>query len=263
MSTESRSSTATTPGSSPATAPASRRRRYVTFRIAAVVAALTFLVLFNALPALLTPWVDFADTTDHGWARTPELHRVADSGAALLMTAVAAASVILAVRPTRNAATTMWLISTLTMIFLMSIGSSAIQGHDLMVAVITAAILLGVFVVPLALLSPDRRSLLRAGVTQAVGSAAPRPSRLVLLGLSCLMAAGPLLGVGVIAWRLSGGVFEAPQEDDVIGLAMLGASVALGAWLCLRAHEGWRALAILLLAMTAYAVAAGVSLALA
>ncbi|WP_167046340.1 hypothetical protein [Salinibacterium sp. ZJ454] len=239
--------------------PLTRRRRHITFRVVAVVIAVVFLGLFNSLVALLTPWVEFSDAIDHGWVRTPELHRVADSAAALLMTAVAAASVIAAVRPVLNAATTIWTAATLTMIFAMSVASSAVQGANVVTAVVTAVIFLAVLVLPFVLFSPHRRAMLSGGGGLDSGERPGRPAR---IGLGILGALGAALTIGIVGWRISGGVFESPREDDVIGLAMLGVSLAFGAWLCLRGRRGWRTLAMLLVAMAVYAVAAGVSLAL-
>ncbi|WP_344293304.1 hypothetical protein, partial [Agromyces neolithicus] len=62
-----------------AKAPASRVRRYITFRILAVAVALLFVVGFGVWLSILTPWIARGDETDHGWTRTPELHRLADT----------------------------------------------------------------------------------------------------------------------------------------------------------------------------------------
>lgn len=62
-------------------------------------------------------------------------------------------------------------------------------------------------------------------------------------------------------WRWSGGLFEDPAEDDIVGLALLGASLALGALLCVQGRSGRPALSWLLCGMGAYCVAAWISIA--
>ncbi|WP_327044955.1 hypothetical protein OG320_24885 [Microbispora sp. NBC_01189] len=240
-------------------APASptRVRRHIAFRIIVAAIALLLIVGFGVWLSILTPWVSFADTTDHGWTRTPELHRTADTASAAAMGAVGAAGIVLAVLPRRRSALTAWFVAMVAAMGITSLVSSVIQGHDLVGATIFALGWLALLVVPTVLLAPDRRSLPAGGVASE-----DRPRGPLLAALWGLVVAGALIAVGAIVWRLAGGITENPREDDVIGFVLLGLAFALGGAQCLRARESWRTLAIILAAVTAYTVVAGVSLAL-
>lgn len=45
-----------------------------------------------------------------------------------------------------------------------------------------------------------------------------------------LVVAGGVLAVSMTVWRMSGGVFEDPREDDVVSFVILGSTVVLGAY---------------------------------
>lgn len=234
-----------------------RVRRHIAFRIIAAAIALLLIAGFGVWLSILTPWVSFADTTDHGWTRTPELHRMADTVSAVVMGAIGAAGIVLAVLPRRRSALTAWFVAMVAAMGLTSVVSSFIQGHDLVDAAIFAAGWFALLVVPAVLLAPDRRSLPSGGVASE-----DRPRGLLLAALWGLVVVGALTAVGAIVWRLAGGIIENPREDDVIGFVLFGLAFAFGGAQCLRAREGWRTLAIILATVTAYTIVAGVSLGL-
>ncbi|MER7363818.1 hypothetical protein [Nonomuraea wenchangensis] len=227
------------------------------FRIVVAAIALLLIVGFGVWLSILTPWVSFADTTDHGWTRTPELHRTADTVSAAVMGAVGAAGIVLAVLPRRRSALTAWFVAMVAAMGITSVVSSVIQGHDLLDAAIFAVGWLALLVVPPLLLAPDRRCLPAGGVASE-----HRPRGPLLAALWALVIAGALIAVGAIVWRLAGGIIENPREDDVVGFVLFGLAFSLGGAQCLRAREGWRTLAIILAAVAAYTIVAGVSLAL-
>lgn len=240
----------------PATQAPTRPRRHAAFRALAVAVALVFLVGFGVWQSILTPWLTFPDPVDHGWSRTPELHRLADSVSAAVLGSVGVAALALAVRPRGRSGLSSWLLVMLAAMGLSSVGSSWVQGHGPGDAVVGLVVWSAVVVVPFAYLAPDRRALSRGGVP---ASGRPGPAlRPVLVALAAL---GALLVVAATAWRLAGGVFEDPREDDVFGLVLLGLGLATGGALCARGGEGWRTLALILAGTTAYVVVAVVSLA--
>ncbi|TRW44516.1 hypothetical protein [Georgenia yuyongxinii] len=235
-----------------------RARRYVLFRIFAVLVALVFLVLFGVWQSILTPWVLFPDVTDHGWARTPELHRYADAAAAVGMGAAGVGALVAALRPARRAGLVAWVGGTLTIIGLGSIASVLLQQHTgLLGALVQGLVTVAVTAVPFVLLHPERRAVLRGGA-----AGADVPVGAVRIGLLVLGGAGVVLAVGMLIWRLTGGIFESPREDDVLSFVVLGLSVALGSRLCLTGREGWRPLVVILAVVGAYAVVGALSLAL-
>jgi hypothetical protein len=240
-------------------APASptRVRRHIAFRIVVAAIALLLIVGFGVWLSILTPWVSLSDPADHGWTRTPELHRAADTASAAVMAAVGAAGIILAVRPRRRSALTAWFVAMVAAMGITSVVSSAIQGHDLVGAAIFAVGWLALLVVPTVLLMPERHSLRVGGVASQ-----DRPRGILFAALWALVGAGALTVVSAIVWRLAGGIIENPREDDIIGFVLFGLAAAVGGVQCLRAREGWRTLAIILAAVTAYAFLAGVSFAL-
>ncbi|MFD1505716.1 hypothetical protein FE374_01050 [Georgenia yuyongxinii] len=247
-----------------------RARRYLLFRIFAVLVALVFLVLFGVWQSILTPWVLFPDATDHGWVRTAELHRYADAAAAAGMGAAGVGALVAALRPARRSGLVAWVGGTLTIIGLGSIASVLLQQHTgLLGALVQGLVTVAVTAVPLVLLHPERRTVLRGGAAVVGGPAGARASRgtdvpagAARIGLLALGGAGVVLAVGMLIWRLTGGVFESPREDDVLSFVILGLSVALGSRLCLTGREGWRPLVVILAVVGAYAVVGGLSLAL-
>jgi hypothetical protein len=210
---------------------------------------------FGVWQSILTPWLTLPDTVDHGWTRTPELHRLADSVSAAVLASVGVAALMLAVRPRGRSALSSWLLVMLAAMGLSSLGSSWVQGHGLGDAVVVFAVWSAVVVAPFALLAPDRRALPRGGVP-----APERPRPAVRPALVAVAVVGVLVAVTVTAWRLAGGVIEDPREDDVFGLVLLGLGLATGGALCARGGEGWRTLALILAGTTAYVVVAVASL---
>lgn len=235
-----------------------RARRYLLFRTVAVLVALVFVVLFGVWQSILTPWVSFPDGGDHGWVRTPELHRYADAAAAVAIGAVAAGALLAALRPSRRSGLVAWVGASLTITGAASFAGELVQQHSgLLGALVVGLTTVAFTAVPFVLLHPDRRTALRGG---AVGIG--RPVGAARIGLVVLGAAGVVLALGMLAWRVSGGTFESPLEDDVVSFMVLGLSVALGSRLCLTGREGWRALAVILAFVATYTVIGGLSVAL-
>jgi hypothetical protein len=214
---------------------------------------------FGAWRQILSPWVLVADGADHGWPRTPELHRLADSCAALLFIAIAAGLVVLAFRPRERSGLAAWTGGMLAVTGAFAWLSAAMQHQDVQPALVTSLVWLAVVSLLLLALHPEGRHIVRGGVPER--TAAPRGA--VRVALLLLGAAGVSLALGALIWRLSGGLFESPLEDDVFSLVYLGLAWALGATLAAAGRAGWRPLTAILLMSGAYAVVAGISLALA
>lgn len=234
-----------------------RVRRHVAFRIAAGLLALIMLVGFGPWLVLLAPWLVLPNVNGHGWTRTAELHRLADSSASLLMFAVGLAALLLLIRPQGRPALLTWTAS-MTAVMVAPV-SAAIQGNDDLAALIISVSFVAVLVLPLILLNPDQRRI-RLGTstgalarTQAIAdpfaavhsglSSSPGsgPAPLAKSGLLVLGAAGVALVARVVLWRIFEDIFEDSREDDFLGLATLGLSFALGALLCVRRRTGWLA----------------------
>ncbi|QDO89513.1 hypothetical protein FNH13_15200 [Ornithinimicrobium ciconiae] len=64
--------------------------------------------------AVLAAGVTFADETDHGWDRTPELDRLADGTAGLIFLAITVVALVLAARPVQRTGLLGWLRAALT-----------------------------------------------------------------------------------------------------------------------------------------------------
>lgn len=61
--------------------------------------------------------------------------------------------------------------------------------------------------------------LVGGGPSRQEGPTRPLTAAFALVGTAALVGA-----VAVVWWRISGGLFENPSEDDAISLAMLGLS---------------------------------------
>lgn len=234
---------------------ATRPRRYITFRIVVAAIAALLLIGFGVWLSILTPWVASGDVADHGWMRTPELHRLTDSANAGVMAALGAAAIVLAFRPRRNSAASSWMLTMLALFGISSFFSSAIQGHGLLDAALFALVWLIVVVGLPWFFAPSRSALGRGGVP-----AADAPSRELRIAFGALAVVGVLIAAAAIGWRMTGGIFDSPREDDVIGFVLLGIALALGGFHCVRAREGWRVLGIILAGLAGYAVIAGISI---
>lgn len=236
---------------------ATRTLRSATFRLLAILWAAVLIVMFGMWQAIASPWVVVDDGADHGWLRTPELHRLADSAAAAIMVAVAVGAIILAIRPIGRSGLAAWVAGSLALFGLLSPVSSMIQGQDVVAGVITGVVWLGLTAVTFLLAYPEARAVWRGGSSED-RVPTPRVRAVLTVGASL----GVTLAVGAVVWRLAGGVFESPLEDDVISFVNLGLSFALGCWLSRSGRAGWRVTALILAGVALYAVAGGVSLAL-
>lgn len=232
-----------------------RPRRYIPFRIVCLLEAVIYLFVFGMYRAWLTPWLTLPDSTDHGWTRTPALHRWADSAAGVFYLALIAALLVLAVRPARSSGLVAWVLMLTTATALGSGVSMVLQEHAHWVeAAGSAAIILVVLAGSLFATAPDRRAVIRGGRPAADRLGLPR-------GLFAFTLVGWTAVVVVsVVWRTLGGRFESPQEDDVISFLLVGAAGALGSWLVLCRREGHRPLGRITLGLTAYAIVASASL---
>lgn len=233
-----------------------RPRRHVLFRLVCLTEAFVYLVLFGMWRSWLTPWVVFADSSDHGWIRTPELHRWADSAAAAFYLAVVAALVILALRPTNRTGLTAWVLALVSATAAMSVVGMLLQQHSgLAGSLLSGLIALVALAGPLLAAAPDRAAVLRGGRSDAT-----RPGA----GRRAALGAGALVGVVValvgVLWRVTGGVLENPREDDVISFVLLGVAIALGCVLARLGREGWRPLAWIMAGLGIYVAVGAVSL---
>ncbi|MCB7137010.1 hypothetical protein [Cellulosimicrobium marinum] len=231
--------------------------RLAVFRVLCVVLALLLVVGFGAWRGLLAPWVVLPDTTDHGWDRTPELHRLADAAAGLFFVVVAAALVVLAVRPSRRSGLVAWAGGSVALSGAFSWVSALVQGHDVAPMVAFSAVWVAASAAVFVGLHPEGHQVLRGGAP-----ADDAPGRALRGVTAALGVAGAVTAVVAVVWRLAGGTVESTAEDDVLSLVLLGLSWALGAWVVLRGRAGWRPLAALLLASGLYAGVAGLVLAL-
>jgi hypothetical protein len=235
-----------------------KQTRYIAFRIITVAVALTFIVLFGVWQSIFGPWFPVADPVDHGWVRTPELHRIADAAAAALMGAVAVAALVAAIAPARASGLVAWIAGVISVICVGSVFSTLVQGHEVLpAAAVTGVVLFAVMVVPMVLLHPERKQILRGGAPEG-----GRPGALAVAGAVSLTLAGLALAVVAGVWRAGGGVFESVQEDDFLGLIMLGVAVALGALVCLGGRAGWQRLMLILGGTAVYCLAAAATIAL-
>lgn len=245
MTTQIADRTATTP----------KTRRHIPFRIVCALEAVVYLVAFGMYRAWLTPWTTFPDTTDHGWARTPELHRWADSAAAAFYLGLVAALLFLAVRPARSSGLLAWVLGLTGLMGVASAVSMVLQQHtDVAGAAVSAAVVLLALAGPLLATAPDRRGVLRGG--RVTNARLGVPSVLFVAGL----VVWAVVAVGAVVWRTLGGRFESPLEDDVISFVLVGLAGALGSWQVLRRREGRCPLAWIVGGMSGYAVVAALAL---
>ena len=228
------------------------------FRTVAVLIGLLLIVLFGAWQSILAPWVTMIEAVDHGWVRTPELHRLADGASAILMGTTGVAALVVALRPKCQDALMLWSATVLVMLGLAGPVSTVVQGNPVIEGFVFAVLWFAVLVAPLVLLHPERSQILRGGATDNTSA----PSTRAVILLRALGALGLALVVGAAAWRLSGGVFENAKEDDFIGLMLLGMAVVAGCILCLTRRNGWRALAFLLAVIAIYSLIATMTIAL-
>ena len=236
----------------PAAPRTSRRSRHLPFRGTALLLAALLLGGTGAWRSVLSPWIGPAVAGDHGWVRTPEAHVLADAASSALLAAAGLAAVLAAVRPVGRSGLVAWIAGTLVLVGAGSAASTLLQQHGgLLEALLLAALLVVVSAVPVVATHPERRSVLAGGAPDPER----RPARGSRLALAALVTAGAALAAGACAWRLAGGVFEDPREDDVVSFALLGLSAALGAGLCRAGRAGWRPLGFLLGAVVLYAAA--------
>ena len=233
-----------------------RPRRHVAIRVVGVLLALVLLVVFAALPSLLTPWAVPADAGGHGWPRTPEAHRWADSAAAILMTVVGLGALLVARSPRARSGLTAWVAVCLLVFAISSTASELIQGRSgfltaSLIGAVTALVMAG----PLVAASPQRAAVVRGGERETTG-----PTGLVRTLLGAMVLASVALMAAAVFWRLSGGVIEDAREDDVVSFVGLGACCALGSLIALQGREGWRSVALLLALVAGYAGVATASL---
>lgn len=225
--------------------------RTLAFRVLAVLFALLLLVGFGAWRGIFSPWWVAPDQTDHGWPRTPELHRVADTSAALLFIMIGIALVVLAIGPRGRSGLSAWTGAVLALTGGLAWVSALIQGHDIQPALVTSLVWLALVALMFLVLHPERALVRRGGARQEVG-----PDDRTRLGLTVAGAVGVVLALGAVGWRLSGGVFESPFEDDVLSLTYLGLAWALAAGTARAGRAGWRALALIVAFSMLYAVLA-------
>lgn len=233
-----------------------RARRYVAFRVVCLLEAFVYLVLFGMYRSWLSPWLTIPDSSDHGWTRTAELHRWADSAAAIFFLGLIAALVLVAVQPQGRTGLAAWAMGLTAVTAVLSVPSTLMQQHaGLGGALRDALIMLVVLTGPLLALTPHRGAVLRGGRSASVSL--PVRLRPLVIGGAVAFAS---VAVAALVWRLSGGTVESPREDDVISFAMFGAAGFAGCWQVLRAREGWRPLSWIVVALAAYAAVGSASL---
>lgn len=234
----------------------SRRIRWslVAFRAFAALIAFVCIFVIEVWRKVLIPWIPYveSDPFDFGWNRHAELFLIPDTAAALFQFALGVAALILAVRPLGRSAVVSWLVAGIFMIAWAGMFTAHFAGTSLVETTIQGMVLTVVLCVPLVLLHPQRRAIVRGGLP-AKGTG---PGNLLRFEMAVIGLAGAGLAVGSILWRASGGVFENPREDSVLSLVMFGLVLALGPLLCWLGREGWKTLAYILNGMVAFALIA-------
>ena len=230
---------------------------HILFRCVAIGLFALFGIATGLWKSILTPWLVLSDSSDHGWPRTAELHRVGDTAGAALLALVAIGAVLSAIRPAEHSGIGAWVTVTLMIIVTGQIWSTVVQEHSGVAgAVLTSGIFLALTAVPYVALHPRRHDVLRGGAPDPQS----RPRGVLRVLLWVLMLTGAVFAAGAVAWRLTGGTFEDRREDDAVGLVMLGLVLALGCALCLNRRQGWRPLAALLLSTAGYCIVGGLFL---
>lgn len=228
--------------------PSPSRWRPAAFRIVAVLLIAAVVLLFNGATGLLAPWVVWPDPVDHGYVRTPELHRMADAQAAALMTLLCAGALLGMLRhPLERPSLLQLWIAVFGGITLAGplLGDNADARASLVDVVIGGAVVLAVLVVLPALLHPAPRALLRLR-----SGPAPHPALAVVAGLG---AAGVLTWIATtLAWRAAGSVVENVVEDDWMGPLFLGGGLLVALALIVLQRPGWGWLAGATVTATVY-----------
>lgn len=226
------------------------------FRVVAALIVLVFVVLFRGLESMLAPWIVFPDPVDHGWDRTPELHRLGDAYAGGLFVILMAGSLIsLFHRPREKPALMQFYVITGTFIVLSSVplGANRDSGENPLAALLGTAMELLVLVASVAVAYPAFRALFRFSREGPAGRA--------LLALAVPAAA--LLGLwafGMARWHYAGGYIEGPLEEDWMSAVYAGFALVAAIALVVAKRPGWRTLAILAGVMLAYMGAASIAL---
>lgn len=114
--------------------------RHVAYRIVCALIALIVIGGFQAWRGLVAPWLVLPDTTDHGWVRTPELHRLGDVAAGAYFFALATALLILVMRPRGRTVLSVWTIANLAAMALLSSVSVIVQSGDVLGALAYALV---------------------------------------------------------------------------------------------------------------------------
>ena len=238
------------------TAPRTRRVVWslLAFRTFAALIALTCIFVIQVWRKVLAPWIPYVESNgyDYGWVRHAELFIVPDTAAAVFQSALGVAALLLAIRPLGRSAVVSWLVAGVLMIAWAGMFTAYFAGTSLVETTIQGIVLTVALGVPLVLLHPQRKAILRGGLP-AQGA---RPGKLLRAEVALIGLAGASVALGSIIWRATGGVFENPREDSVLSLVMFGLILALGALLCWLGREGWKTLAYLLNGMAAFSLVA-------
>lgn len=224
------------------------RWRSVAFRAVVVLLITLVVVLFNGAAGLVAPWVVWPDPVDHGYVRTPELHRMADAQASALMVLLCAGALLGIIhRPLERPALLQLWVAVFAGITLTGplLGDNTDARDGLVDVMVGAAVTLTLLVVLPALLYPAPRTLLRLPSRQR-----PHPAVAILAGIG---AVGLLAWiVATVSWHLSGGVVENVVEDDWMGAVFLGGGLLVALALITVRQPGWGWLAGATVTATVY-----------
>ncbi len=213
----------------------STHRRTVAFRVVAALLLALVLVLFNGATGLLAPWVVGSDPVDHGYLRTPELHRMADAQAAALMGLLCAGALAGVLRRPLDRPAPLLLWATVFGGITLAgplLGDNADARDSLATVLIGGAVMLALLVVVPVALYPQPRALLRLRSGRR-----PHPAVVAVAGLG---AAGLLTWIAAtVAWHAAGGVVENVVEDDWMGALFLGGGLLVALALIVAQQPGW------------------------
>jgi hypothetical protein len=226
------------------------------FRVVAVLMAFVFLVLFKGLESMLAPWIVFSDPVDHGWDRTPELHRLGDAYAGALFAILLAGSLIsLLWRPREKPALVQFYVVNGAFMALSSVffGGYRDSGETLSGIVLGTSVELLVFVTPIVATYPAFRSLFD------LSRSGPASRTLLVLAVPTVVLLCFWV-VGVARWHYAGGYIEGPLEEDWMSAVYAGFALVTAIALVLAKRPGWRTLGILVGAMLAYMGVASIQL---